>query len=754
MKKYNECIPHNFFDELYNVFKAKRTTMLSGNDLINSFWEQYGKRLIQSSLIKIPFIQICTSSKVFYLVIELDDCCDQGNKCNSRDCKLLHFVNSNDQFKQLYPQSTETSKRVNRRFKTDTYVKLSPLKLPEICLKQRVIEILNVSQFGAKQMLWDKMRDIHNQKYPQYTSHCPTAKGIYLRHPLTFTVVNDYTGKYKKILLNEIIPDQNNKYYASISISPQWTDQILGLDLIQHVRKHTDIDAVDVYIKNVERLGYFSTSNKSVADALIRCTKIQCYGRKIRATMVGTRWKHKPGYRVKILNLPLSLNSHEFEKWIYLITNTSNRRHLIYDTTITFSKHNVGSYECIMVFNQKKDVECVIQKMNQYEFRGFCIRFKQWNHPDYQLDNNCVNDEYYSDSKQNVFDEGYEAWDKYEFRNSPSKYKESKVNAIHNKMKDILNTMTDVTFENMLHEMQYIINNEIETKQQIQDLINLILEFAIQNIVFVDECVNLCLYLQNHFSDMNKDKSIANMIVNHTCLLFTNNKNNKINSDKSKFFGVIELIGQLHNVGLFNENLIYNGVLKHLLPIDIEGFCRLLMKCGKSLDRHNSQTIDTYLKTLITMKKEIKNKKHIQLINKVIKMRDDIWIQNEESQQIYKVFEDKYREIYLKQQGMQTEMNKLMDEYKWMKESEILKDKYRDLELNQQPTKKQMNTLLNQYKKLKIKYDKLKQEAECNNGRKYLLWNANDITNWIVNLNKIKYNKYYVQLKNNLQNEE
>ncbi len=99
-------------------------------------------------------------------------------------------------------------------------------------------------------MTFDEMQKIHNKIYLQFKLHQPT-----------FMVRNNstYNDGNSLILFNQNLPDQIDKYYVSISISPKWTDQLLIPDLIKHIEEKTNIQIMDVYVKNIECLGYFTT---------------------------------------------------------------------------------------------------------------------------------------------------------------------------------------------------------------------------------------------------------------------------------------------------------------------------------------------------------------------------------------------------------------------------------------------------------------------------------------------------------------
>eukprot|EP01084_Bolivina_argentea_P279277 477438_1 len=710
MRSVRSC-PRNFSDELYIVFRLKRTTALKENDLIATFKKKYGRLLNTKMLKKIPFIQIKKDESdidknIYYLVTELDDCCKEYIECKSKDCPLLHLLNANHKFNMIYPQFTG----LNDRTIIKARAKISSLQLPTITLKERLTNILNTSKTNPKQMTFNQIQKIHNKIYPQFKWHQPTLSGIYLRFASTFMVRNNekYNDGNSLILFNQNLPDQTDKYYISISISPQCTDQSLIHDLIPYIQQKTNIKIMDIYVKNMECLGFFTTSSKSVVNALLAQAKhpriLTCNGRKIFIQSVSNQYKN--GYRVKVQNLPCTFNFNYFRDWIYNMTDTLSKTDLIYDVVVTFPKKKIES-ECIMVFNNKKDTRYIIQQIGNMSFRGFSLQFKYWNHPfnqDMQLnneDNECVNG-------QSVLKENHDP----NICNN---------NGMRCKFSDIVSRITPDTIKKSLFILEYTISNEIKSEQEIEGLICLILEHAIKNNVFIDEYVKLITYLPQYCVTVGYDeKGINKMIVNSTYLLFSKSKDNK-NCDKNSFFGVMELIGQLYNVRLFKRNLIYKGVLKHLLPkqngkiskTNVEGLCRLFIKCGKGLTIENPNEIDKYLQRLIIIQKKVNNDRIILLIDNVMKLRDNEWIINAQME-MYNILQDKYMEIVSKQQ---IEMNVLMDEYKWMKESEILKEKYNELEMNQET--------------------RMKVDVNI-----YILCNTIDFVDWITNLNKCQYSKY------------
>eukprot|EP01084_Bolivina_argentea_P271860 462685_1 len=202
--------------------------------------------------------------------------------------------------------------------------------------------------------------------------------------------------------ISAIIPEQPNKHYLSIIVSPEWNDSKLIPDLVRHISQHTGKHIGDAYISNRIRLGFFTAKNQSVATQFVRNTreqKVKCWGRTVSADIIplpknnnniighgghpiGIQ-RQQNGYRVKIQNVNCIMGRRDFEQWVYKSTNTSRRRHLIYDIEIVFPKIQRGSNQCIMLFDKADDTKYVMDKIQNVQFRGLPLVFKHWNHPNY-----------------------------------------------------------------------------------------------------------------------------------------------------------------------------------------------------------------------------------------------------------------------------------------------------------------------------------------------------------------------------------
>eukprot|EP01083_Nonionella_stella_P009028 26172_1 len=81
--------------------------------------------------------------------------------------------------------------------------------------------------------------------------------------------------------ISAIIPEQPNKHYLSIIVSPEWNDSKLIPELVRHISQHTGKHIGDAYISNRIRLGFFTAKNQSVATQFVRNTreqKVKCWG--------------------------------------------------------------------------------------------------------------------------------------------------------------------------------------------------------------------------------------------------------------------------------------------------------------------------------------------------------------------------------------------------------------------------------------------------------------------------------------------
>merc|ERR1712228_90002 len=175
---------------------------------------------------------------------------------------------------------------------------------------------------------------------------------------------------------NEIIPEQNNKFYLSICISPQWLDSKLIPDLVRHISSKTGRHVIDAYIANRSRLGFFTAKNNV----------LKCWSRTISAEIVplpknSFHHRRQDGVRVRIHNVNNVMGRKDFEYWVRQQTNSKNRPYDVYDIEIIFPKITRGSSQCILLFDNDDHIQYVQKKMHQQIFRGSALEFEYWQHP-------------------------------------------------------------------------------------------------------------------------------------------------------------------------------------------------------------------------------------------------------------------------------------------------------------------------------------------------------------------------------------
>eukprot|EP01084_Bolivina_argentea_P092351 166153_1 len=168
----------------------------------------------------------------------------------------------------------------------------------------------------------------------------------------------------KNSSFGSIIPEQNDKNYLSISISPEWNDSKLIPDLVRHISQHTGKHIGDAYIDNRIRLGFFTAKHESIANQFIkkvRSNKTTCWGRTVHADIIPLPknnehhgiviQRQQKGYRVRIQNVNCIMGRKDFENWVYAKTNVLRKKRVIYDIEIVFPKLQRGSKQCIMLFD-------------------------------------------------------------------------------------------------------------------------------------------------------------------------------------------------------------------------------------------------------------------------------------------------------------------------------------------------------------------------------------------------------------------
>ena len=96
------------------------------------------------------------------------------------------------------------------------------LKLPHLSLEKRLKDILNESP--TKSMSFRQMVQSHNQKWPQYKSHEPSARSIGIRFKSAFIMWHNDITKEQMIKLDFAFPEELHRSYLAVTINPEWTD--------------------------------------------------------------------------------------------------------------------------------------------------------------------------------------------------------------------------------------------------------------------------------------------------------------------------------------------------------------------------------------------------------------------------------------------------------------------------------------------------------------------------------------------------
>ena len=231
------------------------------------------------------------------------------------------------------------------------------------------------------------------------------------------------------------------------------------------------------------------------------------------------------------------------------------------------------------------------------------------------------------------------------------------------RMTGVLNKMTPEKFEKISKQTLDGINDFAETKQEMNTIIGLILEFGIKQPVFGGQYALLCQKVYDHLprltmicdyewlvNDDDVSTTFRKMVIQQTNNLFTKHrkydiplpseKELKYKEDiemaqrkrKQNFFAVMELVAEIYNVALIKKNLIYKGVVDPLLPpknenlssVDVEGLCRLFKRCGKKLDVQGKKYVDKYLQKLSTHVRKFDFRTKV-LVDEIKEMRARDW---------------------------------------------------------------------------------------------------------------------------------
>eukprot|EP01083_Nonionella_stella_P139792 427212_1 len=226
-------------------------------------------------------------------------------------------------------------------------------------------------------------------------------------------------------------------------------------------------------------------------------------------------------------------------------------------------------------------------------------------------------------------------------------------------MTGVLNKMTPEKFDKIAKLTMDLVNEFAETKEQMNIIIGLVLEFGIKQPVFGSQYAELCSHLHAHLPKLGlicdyrwvvDDKDVSTtfrkMVIQQTNELFTKHRGYadpveetdpelrelKMAKKKRNFFAVMVLVGELYNVELIKRNLVFRGVFEPLLPpsnpslsvVDLEGLCRLLKRCGKKLDGQAKKYVDKYLQKLMTHAGKFDFRTRV-LVDEIKEMRAHDW---------------------------------------------------------------------------------------------------------------------------------
>eukprot|EP01084_Bolivina_argentea_P083519 151204_1 len=159
----------------------------------------------------------------------------------------------------------------------------------------------------------------------------------------------------------------------------------------------------------------------------------------------------------------------------------------------------------------------------------------------------------------------------------------------------------------------------VDTEEKYVIILSSILRKASATYEYSKQYVDLCCYLQQHFSNIcNNFVWLRSIDINETLCrkLFRKTiiraservfESYRPQNDLScvaidinatqKFLGAVKIIGLLYNKNLLHSNIIIKGILKTLLPpenknplaVGIEAACILLKMCGKQLDKNDKR---------------------------------------------------------------------------------------------------------------------------------------------------------------------
>jgi len=197
---------------------------------------------------------------------------------------------------------------------------------------------------------------------------------------------------------------------------------------------------------------------------------------------------------------------------------------------------------------------------------------------------------------------------------------------LYSKFTSILNKLTD---NNLVYLHDKLINLEIENKNHLEKLINLIFYKAMSEPKFSKMYANLCLKLSTFYLIVDDNKIFLKEFLINKCqhifnetLRISNESEFELNDTfkfKEQIDGSIIFIGELYNHDLLNNkiiNLCFKLIFNKLNnngnnSFLIKNICILLKKVGKKFSYNNENIVK-----IINKIDELKNHKDIQLKEK------------------------------------------------------------------------------------------------------------------------------------------
>eukprot|EP01083_Nonionella_stella_P118356 353303_1 len=765
MATKNTSAPISFADKLYQSFKANKKTALTLHELSSAFKHRYGRYLDRNELRQSPFLRFKRISQnnewMIYLILELDDCCNETQACATIKCPLVHSFKPSDKFTIIYPFTPPSKKQIK-------------LRLPEICLKDRLCSVLDESTSNPKQVTMQRILRRHNELYPTFKSHQPSPEGIYIRFKSTFFIhyddaIGDKVISYSNTL--NLIPDQLNKKYLSIALSSAWMDNALVRDLVRHISQNTGKHVHDAYISDTLNLGYFVLRSKAIAQKFVanaKKGKLKCRGRIVHAIMTQLPQMHHE-YQIKMRNLNAMIQNKDFEEWIFTHSNTQSKKHLVSKITLVRPKRQNKCTQCIMVFNKNVDTQYIITKLKNIPFRGVKLVIKHWTHPHDNTQqtvtpapvvpvrkatkppikntNNKVNISTmihssagnttssssscaYSISEKHMDqeDEGKanDTQSSSSTSSSSSCYysdsndKSSAIKAVdRTQWMNMLNGINSDTFHSLLSETVNLILL-CRTKEDVDDLLGCLLQFAVSNAGKMKQYIDLVQHLLAYCHQLNSALMNTDVFVQtvqeRMSALFVKYRENK-QYDSQRFVSVVCVVAELYVVDqrICSMSFVCNRILNVMLSTqltqcDVEAIFQMFDICGACMDNEDKLTVNRYLESITSHVHYLGDDALIRKVQNIQNIRNNGWVDlnnNDVLQQRYRELETQYRELMAVHKELEREHNALQMEY----------------------------------------------EKVANNNCDYLLWNTKDVVHWMVHLNESRYAQYYEALISNMEAE-